>query len=112
MLSNTFASTYRNVYFSDGIPKEYSDLIGTQFEEMFRADSARNLIHLKRGKAYFLNESVGYSRRHGKGLASRLTEYERHITVAICTSSDFLNFLVKNMKVILKLSLNLSIKKQ
>ena len=82
VLSNTFASTYRNVYFSDGIPKEYSDLIGTQFEEMFRADSARNLIHLKRGKAYFLNESVGYSRRHGKGLASRLTEYERHITVA------------------------------
>ena len=48
VLSNTFASTYRNVYFSDGIPKEYSDLIGTQFEEMFRADSARNLIHLKK----------------------------------------------------------------
>ena len=82
MLSNTFASTYRNVYFVDGIPNEYLNLVGSKFEESFRADSARNLIHLKRGKAYFLNESVGYSRRYGKGLASGLKEYERHITSA------------------------------
>lgn len=82
VLSNTPASTYRNVYFGNGIPAEYLGLTGTRFEEMFRADSARNLIHLKRGKAYFVNECVGCARYHGKGLASSLSEYERHITSA------------------------------
>ncbi|MDE6620067.1 MAG: glycosyltransferase [Lachnospiraceae bacterium] len=82
VLSNTFASTYRNIYFSNGVPEEYANIVGSKFEESFRADSARNLIHLKRGKAYFLNESIGYSRRHGKGLASCLKEYERYITAA------------------------------
>lgn len=82
VLSCTPSSTYRNVYFSDGIPKEYLDLAGTRFEETFRADSARNLLHLKRGKAYFVNESIGYCRYHGKGLASSMSEYEQFITVA------------------------------
>lgn len=89
ILSNTFGSTYRNVYFDNGVPDEYLKLKGTQFEETFRADSARNLIHLKRGKSYFLNESIGYSRRHGKGLASGLKEYERHITVAFANVGFF-----------------------
>mgnify|MGYP001049058666 CR=1 FL=1 len=89
ILSNTFGSTYRNVYFTDGIPDEYLRLKGTKFEEMFRADSARNLIHLKRGKAYFANESIGYSRRFGKGLGSSLKEYERHITVAYANVGFF-----------------------
>lgn len=82
MLSTTIASTYRNIYFADGIPDEFLQLTGTQFEEMFRADSARNLIHLVRGKAYFVNESIGYYRYHGKGLASSISEYERYITSA------------------------------
>lgn len=82
VLSNTFCSTYRNVYFSDGIPGEYMALAGSCYEEIFRADSARNLIHLRRGKAYFVNEYVGYSRRHGKGLTSSLLEYERYIKSA------------------------------
>ncbi len=82
MLSTTIASTYRNIYFSDGIPDEFLRLAGTQFEEMFRADSARNLIHLIRGKAYFVNESIGYYRYHGNGLASSLLEYERYIASA------------------------------
>lgn len=82
VLSNTPSSTYRNVYFGNGIPDEYLKLTGTRFEEMFRADSARNLIHLRRGKAYFVNECIGCARYHGKGLASSLLEYERYITSA------------------------------
>lgn len=82
ILSCTPSSTYRNVYFSEGIPKEYTDLIGSPFEETFRADTARNLLHLARGKAYFVNESIGYCRYHGKGLASSMSEYERAIAVA------------------------------
>lgn len=89
LLSNTFASTYRNVYFSDGIPTEYMKLVGSQFEETFRADSARNLIHLKKGKAYFVNEYIGYSRRHGKGLSSSLLEYERYIISAFALIGFF-----------------------
>jgi len=96
VLSNTLASTYRNVYFSDGIPNEYSALVGTKFEEMFRADSFRNLIHLKRGKAYFINESIGCARRHGKGLASSLSEYERYITSAFAHVAFFDFFGKKN----------------
>lgn len=82
VLSNTPASTYRNVYFSNGIPREYLEVVGTRFEEMFRADFARNLIHLKLGKAYFVNQCIGYVRYHGKGLASSLMEYEKYITSA------------------------------
>ena len=89
VLSTTIASTYRNVYFSDGIPDEFLRLTGTRFEEMFRADSARNLIHLKRGKAYFINESVGCYRYHGKGLASSISEYERYITSAFAHIAFF-----------------------
>ena len=89
VLSTTIASTYRNVYFSDGIPDEFLQLTGTRFEEMFRADSARNLIHLKRGKVYFINESIGYYRYHENGLASSLSEYERHITSAFAHIAFF-----------------------
>lgn len=89
ILSTTIASTYRNIYFSDGIPDEFLQLTGTRFEEMFRADSARNLIHLIRGKAYFVNECIGYYRYHGKGLASSISEYERHITSAFAHIAFF-----------------------
>lgn len=79
VLSCTPSSTYRNVYFSQGIPKEFRELQGTIFEETFRADAARNLIHLKMGKAYFLNESIGVCRVQGKGLNSGLSEAEKCI---------------------------------
>lgn len=82
ILSTTVASVYRNVYFSDGIPQEYLNLCGTQFEEISRADSFRNLLHIKRGKAYFINKCIGYYRCHGKGLASAMPEYERSIISA------------------------------
>ena len=89
MLSNTMACVYRNVYFSEGIPTEFMDLAGSQFEETFRADSARNLIHLKRGKAYFVNEYNGYHRYHGKGLSSSLLEYENYIIRAFALVGFF-----------------------
>lgn len=82
VLSCTPSSTYRNVYFSGGIPQEYLDLKGTLFEEIFRADTARNLLHLIKGKAYFVNEITGYCRYHGKGLASSLLKYEMALTSA------------------------------
>ena len=82
ILSCTPSSTYRNIYFSDGIPKEYMDLIDSPYEEIFRADTARNIIHLTRGKAYFVNESVGCCRVYGTGLYSSMAAYERAITVA------------------------------
>lgn len=82
VLSCTPSSTYRNVYFSNGIPKEYLDLKGTAFEEIFRADTARNLLHLIKGKAYFINETIGYCRYHGKGLTSSLLDYEKDIISA------------------------------
>ena len=96
VLSNTPASTYRNVYFSNGIPIEYMEVVGTRFEEMFRADFARNLIHLMRGKAYFVNECIGCARHHGNGLASSLMEYEKYITSAFAHIAFFEFFGKKN----------------
>lgn len=82
VFSCTPASTYRNIYYSDGIPKEFMDLKGSLFQESFRADTGRNLIHLKRGKLFFVNESIGVCRVHGKGLNSSLSESEKCIEVA------------------------------
>ena len=82
LLSNTLASIYRNVYFSNGVPEEYRQLVGSQFEQTSRADTFRNLLHLKRGKAYFVNECIGYYRYHGNGLASAYSMYEKSMRAA------------------------------
>ena len=37
---------------------------------------------MKRGKAYFINENIGYARHHGNGLASGRTVCERYIMSA------------------------------
>ncbi len=107
VLSCTPSSTYRNVYFSNGIPKEYLDLIGTPFEEIFRADTARNLLHLTRGKAYFVNEVIGYCRYHGKGLASGLLNYEKYIASAFGHIGFYNFFGRKNEEEYVKLIKNL-----
>lgn len=96
VLSCTPSSTYRNVYFVDGIPSEYLALIGTKFEESFRADTARNLLHLINGKAFFVNESIGCCRYHGKGLASSKTEYERYALSALANIGYYEFFGEKN----------------
>ncbi|MCM1236703.1 MAG: hypothetical protein NC489_42045, partial [Ruminococcus flavefaciens] len=98
VLSTTIASTYRNVYFADGIPEEYIGLSNSKYEESFRADTARNLIHLRKGKAYFINESVGYYRYHGNGLASGLFKYEKFINIAFGLTGYFEFFGHENEK--------------
>lgn len=82
LLSNTLASIYRNVYFTDGVPEEYRQLAGSQYEETSRADTFRNLLHLRRGKAYFVNECIGYYRYHGNGLASAYSMGEKVMRAA------------------------------
>lgn len=82
LLSNTLASIYRNVYFTDGVPEEYRQLAGTQYEQTSRADAFRNLLHLRRGKAYFVNECIGYYRYHGNGLASSFSTCEKIMRAA------------------------------
>lgn len=84
ILSCTPSSTYRNVFYAHGIPEAFGSLKGTRFEGAFRADTARNLIHLKRGKAWFVNESVGVCRVHGRGLDSGLQKFEKSMEVAFC----------------------------
>lgn len=82
-IMTTVGCVYRNVIFKgvgkDSIPEKYYSLKGTIYEEYFRAESARNLMHLQEGKIYFKNESIGCYQINGKGLSSSLTYVERYI---------------------------------
>ncbi len=109
IFSCTPSSTYRNIYFSNGIPEEFLALKGTEFEDSFRADTARNLIHLKRGKVYFVNESIGVCRYHGEGLCSKLLEFEKYITSAFAHIGYYQFFGYENLDKYIKIIKNLYI---
>jgi len=64
----TTASVYRNVFMGDKIPQVMLDAEGTLSGESFRADTDRNVIHLKYGKAYFNNIVYGAYRINEKGI--------------------------------------------
>lgn len=84
--STTAASTYRNVCFNHGIPEEFAVLEGTIVSEMFRADTARNLMHLNKGKMYFVNDVVAVYRYNEKGLFSSTNMAEKYIQSAFAHS--------------------------
>lgn len=67
-VTHTTASVYRNVMFLDGVPDIMKNAVGTLAEASFRGDADRYVMHLKYGKAKFVNEWVGVYRLHEKGI--------------------------------------------
>ena len=76
---HTSSSVYRNVIYSQGIPKYINDIMYTASRESFRADSARFIMHLEKGSAFISNDVVSTYRIHSDGIWSGSTEFHRMI---------------------------------
>lgn len=74
VVPHTTASVYRNVIFKKGVPEIIRKAVGTVSEASFRGDHDRFVIHMKYGKSIFVNEFVGYYRKHAGGIWSGAKE--------------------------------------
>ena len=67
ILAQTTGTVFRNVVFKNGIPARLREMFELYDCEMFRADSFRNIAHLKEGLGYFDNISTAVYRVHEGG---------------------------------------------
>lgn len=70
VVPHTTAAVYRNIIFKNGVPDIIKNAVGTKSESSFRGDHDRFVIHIKYGKAIFINEFVGMYRVHEGGIWS------------------------------------------
>ncbi len=74
-VTHTTASVYRNVMFQNGVPQIMEEAVGTLAEASFRGDVDRYVMHLKYGKAKFVNDWVGVYRIHENGICQGKTMF-------------------------------------
>jgi len=77
MFSQTTGMLFRNVIFSNGIPQIMSEAVGTISERSFEGDADRYIMHLKYGKAHFVNEISGVYRILSNGIWAGLNNFEK-----------------------------------
>lgn len=77
VLGCSLGGVFRNVVFKNGVPPVLYNMIDSKYSIAFRADSFRNLVHLKEGKAHFVNEIDGVYRLHSDSLWSSSTELQK-----------------------------------
>jgi glycosyltransferase involved in cell wall biosynthesis len=77
VISQTAGTMYRNVLFRSGIPKVFTDMLGTKAQYSFACDYQRYPIYLEHGKARFDNRPVGVYRITGKGIYSGLSPFQK-----------------------------------
>lgn len=70
---HTTGAVYKNVLFRENVPEIMKDAVGTLAETSFRGDVDRYVMHLKYGKAKFVNNWVGVYRIHDKGICQGST---------------------------------------
>lgn len=75
LVTHTTASVYRNSMFKNGVPAIMENAVGTMSEASFRGDVDRYVMHLKYGKAKFVNDWVGVYRIHEKGICQGSTMF-------------------------------------
>lgn len=68
LVAHTTGAVYRNIIFKKDVPAIMKESVGTLAEASFRGDVDRYVMHLKYGKARFVNEWVGVYRIHEKGI--------------------------------------------
>lgn len=83
-IPHTTAGVYRNAIFKNGIPDIIKNSVGTLAEASFRGDLDRYVIHLKYGKAKFVNEWAGVYRIHDKGICQGGTMFHWKLMNARC----------------------------
>lgn len=67
-LGCTLGGVFRNVIFKNGIPEKMQNLADPIYEQTFRGDSFRNLLHLHEGKAHLEPDYDGVYRTTPDGL--------------------------------------------
>lgn len=83
MLCNTPGTTFRNVVYTEKIIRKITEVsMDVSNKAAFRADSGRNVLHLTKGKAMFVNDFVARYRIHDHNIAQRKKRYENLIQLA------------------------------
>ncbi|WP_428065797.1 glycosyltransferase family 2 protein [Candidatus Avelusimicrobium facis] len=83
-ITQTTGSFFRNVIFSQGIPHIMTQAIGTFSERSFEGDADRFIMHLKYGKAHYVNKFSGVYTILSGGIWSRMSDMEKHFVQAQC----------------------------
>ena len=82
IITQTAGSVFRNAVYNEGVPQIIKEAIGTPSESSFRADTERYIFHLKKGKAFFKNETVAVYRIHKDGIWTKENQFHRNLLAA------------------------------
>lgn len=82
IVPHTTGSVYRNVIYKHGVPDCIRKAVGTISEASYRGDHDRFVLHLKYGKAMFVNELVGLYRIHKQGIWSGASQIHNDLISA------------------------------
>ena len=80
--TQTSGTVFRNVIFKYGIPEIIRNSIGTISERSFEGDLGRYAIHLKHGKALFVNTVDSVYRVLSNGIWNCMSAFEKHVLMA------------------------------
>ncbi|MCM1498884.1 MAG: hypothetical protein NC124_10515, partial [Clostridium sp.] len=78
-ITTTPETIFRNVIFSIEVPDFLKNSVGTPSEESYREDTNRYLMHLKEGKAKYVNDTVAIYRYHDKGIWSLKSSFHKEV---------------------------------
>lgn len=81
-VTQTLGTIFRNVIFKSGVPDFLKESIGTSSEASYREDTNRYLMHLKEGKAKYVNDTAGIYRLHENGIWSSRTSFHKEVYCA------------------------------
>ncbi len=82
IIPSTQSTIFRNTVFKNEIPKILQSYIDQHAPESFRADTFRNIVHLRSGLAYFANNITAVYDMHGEGLWTGKSKASQDILVA------------------------------
>lgn len=83
-LCNTPGSTFRNIAYSQEMITNIKEICREGFYDKaaFRADMGRNVVHLTKGKGFFVNEYVAEYRIHDHNICQNVRECEKNLSIA------------------------------
>lgn len=75
---HTSGVIFRNVIFKDNVSPYLFEQIGTDKEKSFEGDTFRNILHLKKGKAYYTPKFESVYRVTGKGIWTSYNKFQQN----------------------------------